>query len=75
MQNKLLFKFNQQSWTVLKQLMLDAWDISLKNNTHKDAQKIRNIVKAVLKNNDMTFAQWKALSAFKNKKFNLVVSQ
>jgi hypothetical protein len=66
--SKLLYKFNQQSWTVLKELMLDVWDKSLKNNTHKDSQKMRNIVKAVLKNNDMTFTQWKALSAFKNKK-------
>lgn len=66
--SKLLYKFNQQSWTVLKQLMLDVWDKSLKNNSHKDSQKMRNIVKAVLKNNDMTFNQWKALSAFKNKK-------
>ena len=66
--SKLLYKFNQQSWTVLKELMLDVWDKSLKNNTHKDSQKMRNIVKAVLKNNDMTFNQWKALSSFKNKK-------
>jgi hypothetical protein len=66
--SKLLYKFNQQSWTVLKELMLDVWDKSLKNNSHKDSQKMRNIVKAVLKNNDMTFNQWKALSAFKNKK-------
>lgn len=68
MQNKLLYKFNQQSWTVLKQLMLDVWDVSLKNNEHKDSQKMRNIIKAVLKNNEMTFAQWKALNVFKKVK-------
>jgi hypothetical protein len=65
MQNKLLYKFNQQSWTVLKVLMLEVWDISLKNNQHKDSQKMRNIIKAVLKNNEMTFTQWKALNVFK----------
>jgi hypothetical protein len=68
MQNKLLYKFNQQSWTVLKVLMLEVWDISLKNNEHKDSQKMRNIIKAVLKNNEMTFAQWKALNVFKKVK-------
>lgn len=65
MQNKLLYKFNQQNWTVLKQLMLEVWDISLKNPENKDSQKMRNIVKAVLKNNEMTFSQWKALNVFK----------
>ena len=68
MQNKLLYKFNQQSWTVLKVLMLDVWDISLKNPQHKDSQKMRNIIKAVLKNNEMTFSQWKALNVFKKLK-------
>ena len=68
MQNKLLYKFNQQSWTVLKQLMLDVWDISLKNDTNKHSQKMRNIIKAVLKNNEMTFSQWKALNVFKKLK-------
>jgi hypothetical protein len=67
MSNTLLFKFNQQSWTKLKKLMLEVWDVSLKNNEHKDSQKMRNIVKSVLKNNEMTFSQWKALNAFKNK--------
>jgi hypothetical protein len=65
MQNKLLYKFNQQSWTVLKLLMLEVWDISLRNKEHKDSQKMRNIIKAVLKNNEMTFTQWKALNVFK----------
>ena len=69
MNNTLLYKFNQQSWTVLKQLMLDVWDVSLKNNEHKHSQKMRNIIKSVLKNNQMTFPQWKALKAFKNSKF------
>jgi hypothetical protein len=68
MNNKLLYKFNQQSWTVLKQLMLEVWDISLKNKEHKDSQKMRNIIKAVLKNNEMTFNQWKALNVFKKVK-------
>jgi hypothetical protein len=68
MQNKLLYKFNQQSWTVLKGLMLDVWDISLNNPQHKDSQKMRNIIKAVLKNNEMTFSQWKALNVFKKVK-------
>jgi S-adenosylmethionine/arginine decarboxylase-like enzyme len=68
MQNKLLYKFNQQSWTVLKQLMLEVWDVSLKNKEHKDSQKMRNIIKAVLKNNEMTFTQWKALNVFKKLK-------
>ena len=68
MQNKLLYKFNQQSWTVLKVLMLEVWDISLKNKEHKDSQKVRNIIKAVLKNNEMTFTQWKALNVFKKLK-------
>jgi hypothetical protein len=68
MQNKLLYKFNQQSWTVLKVLMLEVWDISLKNKEHKDSQKMRNIIKAVLKNNEMTFSQWKALNVFKKLK-------
>jgi hypothetical protein len=68
MQNKLLYKFNQQSWTVLKGLMLEAWDISQKNPQHKDSQKMRNIIKAVLKNNEMTFSQWKALNVFKKLK-------
>lgn len=67
MSNTLLFKFNQQSWTKLKKLMLEVWDVSLKNNEHKDSQKMRNIVKSVLKSNEMTFSQWKALNAFKNK--------
>jgi hypothetical protein len=65
MQNKLLYKFNQQSWPVLKLLMLEVWDISLRNKEHKDSQKMRNIIKAVLKNNEMTFTQWKALNVFK----------
>jgi hypothetical protein len=68
MQNKLLYKFNQQSWTVLKVLMLEVWDISLNNPEHKDSQKMRNIIKAVLKNNEMTFSQWKALNVFKKLK-------
>ena len=68
MQNKLLYKFNQQSWTALKVLMLDVWDISLNNPQHKDSQKMRNIIKAVLKNNEMTFTQWKALNVFKKLK-------
>jgi hypothetical protein len=68
MQNKLLYKFNQQSWAVLKALMLEVWDISLNNPQHKDSQKMRNIVKAVLKNNEMTFSQWKALNVFKKVK-------
>jgi hypothetical protein len=68
MQNKLLYKFNQQSWTVLKQLMLEVWEISLNNREHKDSQKMRNIIKAVLKNNEMTFSQWKALNVFKKLK-------
>jgi hypothetical protein len=67
MNNTLLYKFNQQSWTVLKQLMLEVWDISLKNKEHKQSQKMRDIVKAVLKNNQMSFQQWKALNVFKNK--------
>jgi hypothetical protein len=68
MNSKLLYKFNQQSWTVLKQLMLEVWDISLNNPQHKDSQKIRNIIKAVLKNNEMKFSQWKALNVFKKVK-------
>ena len=68
MNSKLLYKFNQQSWTVLKQLMLDVCDISLNNPQHKDSQKMRNIIKAVLKNNEMTFSQWKALNVFKKLK-------
>jgi hypothetical protein len=68
MNNKLLYKFNQQSWTVLKGLMLEVWDISLKNPQHKDSQKMRNIIKAVLKNNEMTFSQWKAFNVFKKLK-------
>jgi hypothetical protein len=68
MQNKLLYKFNQKSWTVLKGLMLEVWDISLNNPQHKDSQKMRNIIKAVLKNNEMTFTQWKALNVFKKLK-------
>ena len=68
MQNKLLYKFNQQSWAILKGLMLDVWDISLNNPQHKDSQKMRNIIKAVLKNNEMTFSQWKALNVFKKLK-------
>ena len=68
MNNKLLYKFNQQSWTVLKGLMLEVWDVSLKNKEHKDSQKMRNIIKAVLKNNEMTFTQWKALNVFKKLK-------
>jgi hypothetical protein len=68
MQNKLLYKFNQQSWTVLKVLMLEVWEISLNNKEHKDSQKMRNIIKAVLKNNQMTFSQWKALNVFKKLK-------
>jgi hypothetical protein len=68
MNNKLLYKFNQQSWTVLKVLMLEVWDISLNNPQHKDSQKIRNIIKAVLKNNQMTFSQWKTLNVFKKVK-------
>lgn len=68
MNNKLLYKFNQQSWTILKGLMLEVWDISLKNPQHKDSQKMRNIIKAVLKNNEMTFSQWKALNVFKKVK-------
>jgi hypothetical protein len=68
MQNKLLYKFNQQSWTVLKVLMLEVWEISLNNPQHKDSQKMRNIIKAVLKNNEMTFSQWKALNVFKKLK-------
>ena len=68
MQNKLLYKFNQKSWTVLKGLMLEVWDISLNNPQHKDSQKMRNIIKAVLKNNEMTFSQWKALNVFKKLK-------
>jgi hypothetical protein len=68
MQNKLLYKFNQQSWTVLKGLMLEVWEISLNNKEHKDSQKMRNIIKAVLKNNEMTFSQWKALNVFKKLK-------
>jgi hypothetical protein len=66
--NTLLYKFNQQSWTVLKGLMLEVWDISLNNPHHKDSQKMRNIVKSVLKNNEMTFSQWKALNVFKKVK-------
>jgi hypothetical protein len=68
MQNKLLYKFNQQSWTILKVLMLEVWEISLNNKEHKDSQKMRNIIKAVLKNNEMTFSQWKALNVFKKLK-------
>jgi hypothetical protein len=68
MNNKLLYKFNQQSWTILKGLMLEVWDISLKNPQHKDSQKMRNIIKAVLKNNEMTFSQWKAFNVFKKLK-------
>jgi hypothetical protein len=68
MNNKLLYKFNQQSWTVLKVLMLEVWEISLNNKEHKDSQKMRNIIKAVLKNNEMTFSQWKALNVFKKLK-------
>jgi hypothetical protein len=68
MQNKLLYKFNQQSWTVLKVLMLEVWEISLNNKEHKDSQKMRNIIKSVLKNNEMTFSQWKALNVFKKLK-------
>ena len=68
MNSKLLYKFNQQSWTVLKQLMLEVWDISLNNPQNKDSQKMRNIIKAVLKNNEMTFSQWKALNVFKKVK-------
>ena len=68
MQNKLLYKFNQQSWTILKGLMLEVWEISLNNPQHKDSQKMRNIIKAVLKNNEMTFSQWKALNVFKKLK-------
>jgi hypothetical protein len=48
--------------------MLEVWDISLKNTQHKDSQKMRNIIKAVLKNNEMSFAQWKALNVFKKVK-------
>jgi hypothetical protein len=68
MQNKLLYKFNQQSWTVLKGLMLEVWEVSLNNKEHKDSQKMRNIIKSVLKNNEMTFSQWKALNVFKKLK-------
>ena len=48
--------------------MLEVWEISLNNPQHKDSQKMRNIIKAVLKNNEMTFSQWKALNVFKKLK-------
>jgi hypothetical protein len=68
MNSKLLYKFNQQGWEVLKALMLEVWDISLNNPEHKHSQKMRNIIKSVLKNNEMTFTQWKALNVFKKLK-------
>lgn len=68
MNNKLLFKFNQQSWTVLKQLMLEAWEVAYNNPANPKSQKAKAVVKSVLKNNEMTFTQWKFLNTFKKTK-------